>query len=186
MGKRSSFERVERDFYPTPYSAVVPLLPHLDAGTSFFEPCAGDGRLAGYLTQAGHVCTLASDVEPRAASVVERCLFQLMPAEVSGLAITNPPWARELLHPMIDHLLAICGAAWLLFDADWPHTKQASPYMTHCRKIVSIGRVKWIEDSKHTGKDNCAWYFFSRQTGATEFFGRQPAAQLCLPSIFRP
>ena len=29
MGKRSDFERIPRDFYPTPYKAVLPLLPHL-------------------------------------------------------------------------------------------------------------------------------------------------------------
>ena len=29
MGKRSSFKRVPRDFYPTPYKAAVPLFPHI-------------------------------------------------------------------------------------------------------------------------------------------------------------
>jgi len=45
MGKRSSFKRVERDFYPTPREAVLPLLLHLEYGTAFSEPCAGDGAL---------------------------------------------------------------------------------------------------------------------------------------------
>jgi len=31
MGKRSSFERAPRDFYPTPAEAVTPLLAHLPA-----------------------------------------------------------------------------------------------------------------------------------------------------------
>jgi len=35
-----------------------------------------------------------------------------------------------------------------------------------------VGRVKWIPDSKATGKDNCAWYFFSEGEGVTEFYGR--------------
>ena len=29
MGKRSSFERREADFYPTPKAAVLPLIPYL-------------------------------------------------------------------------------------------------------------------------------------------------------------
>ena len=29
MGKRSDYERKERDFYPTPMEAFLPLLPHL-------------------------------------------------------------------------------------------------------------------------------------------------------------
>lgn len=33
MGKRSNFEHIPRDFFPTPYAAVPPLIPHL-RGTS--------------------------------------------------------------------------------------------------------------------------------------------------------
>jgi hypothetical protein len=32
--------------------------------------------------------------------------------------------------------------------------------MPHCSDIVPIGRVKWIEGSKHADKDNYAWYRF--------------------------
>jgi hypothetical protein len=32
--------------------------------------------------------------------------------------------------------------------------------MASCSDIVAIGRVKWTEGSKHTGKDNYAWYRF--------------------------
>ena len=40
MGKRSNgFERVPRDFYPTPLTAVPPLIPHLRGVRTF----AGDG-----------------------------------------------------------------------------------------------------------------------------------------------
>jgi hypothetical protein len=38
---------------------------------------------------------------------------------------------------------------------------------------VAIGRVKWIEGSKHTGKDNHAWYRFdTRHRGGPVFHGR--------------
>jgi hypothetical protein len=62
---------------------------------------------------------------------------------------------------------------WLLFDADWVHTKQAAPYLSRLRKIVAIGRVKCIPDSPHTGKDNCAWHLFTPPSDQpTEFWGR--------------
>ena len=35
MGKRSDFERVERDFYPTPCKAVEPLVQHLPKDICF-------------------------------------------------------------------------------------------------------------------------------------------------------
>lgn len=45
--------------------------------------------------------------------------------------------------------------------------------MKMCVKVVSVGRVKWIEDSKMTGKDNCAWYLFDENhVGPTQFYGR--------------
>jgi hypothetical protein len=38
---------------------------------------------------------------------------------------------------------------------------------------VSIGRVKWVEDSKGSGKDNSCWYLFDyHHRGPTEFYGR--------------
>lgn len=88
--------------------------------------------------------------------------------------ITNPPWTRSLLHPLIVHL-SNQAPTWLLFDADWMHTKQAAPYLDRLVRIVSVGRLKWIPDSKMDGKDNCAWYLFNRLYGgpyATIFHGR--------------
>ena len=53
MGKRSNFERIERDFYPTPFEAVEPLIPHLPDKFTFAEPCAGNGILIEYLQKNG-------------------------------------------------------------------------------------------------------------------------------------
>jgi len=53
------------------------------------------------------------------------------------------------------------------------HTKQSALYMTYCTKVVSVGRVKWIEGSKGVGKDNCAWYLFDAYNKTqTQFYGR--------------
>lgn len=173
MGKRSDFKRVERDFYPTPIEAVQPLIPHLPDGATFIEPCAGDGRLVSHLAKFGHYCTRAMDIEPRGLGI--ECADSL---EDGGLhiweadyIITNPPWDRKILHPMIDKFRYVLPT-WLLFDADWMHTKQSSDYMKYCAMVVSVGRVKWIPDSKMTGKDNCAWYLFIKDECQTVFWGR--------------
>jgi hypothetical protein len=171
MGKRSSFERLPRDFYPTPYEAVVPLLPHLAAATRFCEPCAGDGRLIDHLASAGHVCASAWDIEPRRDDIAQKDALEWVIGNIDCF-ITNPPWAREILHPLIDHL-SIEHPTWLLFDADWMHTRQSAPFMPYLRKIVSVGRVKWIPDSPFTGKDNCCWYLFDQNSDApAQFIGR--------------
>jgi hypothetical protein len=170
MGKRSDFERIPRDFYPTPYPAVVPLLPHLPPKARFVEPCAGNGALIDHLEMHGHTCVAAFDVEPQRDGIAVGDA-RATPAE-ARLRITNPPWDRKVLHDIISHLSRY-GPTWLLFDADWMHTRQATPFMPWLQKIVSVGRVKWIEDSPFTGKDNCCWYLFDQTRQApAEFVGR--------------
>lgn len=171
VGKRSTFERRERDFYPTPREAVLPLLPHLAPGTRFCEPCAGDGALVDHLTAAGHKCARAWDIEPQRGDIDR---FDALGRLIGNIDcfITNPPWDRSVLHPMIVHF-ATQHPTWLLFDADWLHTRQSAPYLRFLHKVVSVGRVKWIPDSKMTGKDNCAWYLFDVTPAEnTLFFGR--------------
>lgn len=174
MGKRSTFERIPRDFYPTPKEAVAPLIPHLPYQTMFIEPCAGAGDLVCALEDKGMSCLQAFDIEPRWPDAYECDALgdDFWPDNSADYIITNPPWDRKILHPMIEHFSAM-RPTWLLFDADWVHTKQSAPFMPWLRKVVSVGRVKWIPDSKMTGKDNCAWHLFDQKaTGPTEFVGR--------------
>ena len=188
MGKRSNFERIPRDYYPTPYEAVVPLAGHLPSVPfTYCEPCAGDGRLVRHLSKFGGTCTRACDVEPRGIDgsaplpIIEQqsALPDLMGGGLANkpvnydFIITNPPWQRDILHKMIEHFRHF-SCAWLLFDGAWAFTKQAAPYLKYCAKIVVVGRVKWIEGSEGAGKDDCAWYLFSQfptTRGAPAFFG---------------
>lgn len=177
MGKRSDFERVPRDFYPTPREAVYPLLPHLEKGRWFYEPCAGTGELVADLEDFGIPCHGHSDIVERN----EGCLIKQRIGDATCgkfeipqgcLFITNPPWDRKILHPIIENL-SNQAPTWLLFDADWMHTKQSVPLLPRLRKVVSVGRVKWIPDSKMTGKDNCAWYLFDKPSDEPIiFYGR--------------
>jgi hypothetical protein len=175
MGKRSDFERVPRDFYPTPAEAVVALLSHLPAQAWYIEPCAGDGALIAHLDKAGHRCVFGSDIEPRNPLIRESDATTArydLKSDYAMMFITNPPWDRKVLHPIISNLSAQ-APTWLLFDADWMHTRQAAPFMPLLRKVVSVGRVKWIPDSPFTGKDNCCWYLFDQTSEApAQFIGR--------------
>jgi len=176
MGKRSNFDRIPRDFYPTPIEAVKPLIPHLPYAFDYVEPCAGDGRLVQHITDLtdGHgECLAASDIEPRSPTVSR---FDALEGYdlFSDYCITNPPWDRKMLHPFIERWMQICPT-WVLFDADWMHTKQSTVLMSYCEKVVSVGRVKWIEGSAGVGKDNCCWYLFDllkEPHKSTEFYGR--------------
>ena len=159
MGKRSNFKPHKLDAYATPEEAVLPLLPHLPKGSYYAEPCAGDGALIRILQKHGHKCVAAYDVEPRHKIVKQADASFLTREDMNraNLVITNPPWSRDVMHQIIERSL-FWGPTWLLFDADWMHTKQATPYLPHCKKIVSVGRVKWFGNT--AGKDNCCWYLF--------------------------
>jgi len=159
MGKRSNFKREQFDFYPTPLSAVIPLLPHLPKEVTFCEPCAGEGHLIRHLEGAGHKCVSAFDPNLGPYKRQDAMLMSQKDMGNAEMIITNPPWDRPILHQIIARG-ALLRPTWLLFDADWMHTGQAEPYLHMCRKIVSVGRVKWIEGSKNTGMDNCCWYLF--------------------------
>ena len=172
MGKRSNLPRHDRDYYVTPHEAVVPLLPHLSPGTRFDEPCAGNGALVGHLTRHGHICVEATDIDPQDECIGKEDLFDV-PCCAGDYFITNPPWHRPFLHNAIVHL-SNRAPTWLLFDADWMHTKQAEPYLERCATIVSVGRVKWFGNT--AGKDHAAWYFFTDpifKVGPTRFYGRR-------------
>ena len=181
MGKRSDFVRKDRDFYATPYEAVVPLLEHLPKKQfGFAEPCAGDGTLIKHIENSTNGwCSWASDIEPQteiaqSSIILTRHFREITITDLheADYIITNPPWDRKILHDMIDYFTA-CRPTWLLFDADWMHTKQSSIFQKMLKKVVSIGRIKWIEGSKNTGKDNCCWYYFDENNkDQTKFYGR--------------
>ena len=72
---------------------------------------------------------------------------------------------------MIEHFMQIAPAIWSLHDADWSHTHQAAPFLDMCSDIVSVGRMRWIPGSPHTGKDNVSWYRFdARHSGGPRFY----------------
>ena len=178
MGKRSDFKRKARDFYKTPYEAFLPLLPFITQYKKVHEPCCGDGALMHHLSKHG-IDSYGSDIHPKMGGEFDlqwSAINALNLTQCWGEAfITNPPWERGTLHRIIEHLPEL-APTWLLFDADWIHTKQSAPYIKRCRAIVSVGRVKWIPGSKFVGKDNCAWYHFTDDESSTLpplFYGRK-------------
>jgi len=201
MGKRSDFEKHEKSQYLTPEAPVLALVPFLPKdGFSFAEPCAGDGRLVNHIennTKGRGV--LISDIDPigvaqvaeekyggvQRLDVCQRDALEITESDLNALnvdmVITNPPWERTkargyILHRLIEHYSSKVRT-WFLFDGDWAHTAQAQPYLEqYCTRIVSVGRVKWMPDSKHTGKDNACWYEFHPRAyqinRAPLFYGR--------------
>lgn len=169
-------ERNPRDYYPTiDPRAAARLVPHLKAGQAYVEPCAGGGHLIDLLAAHGMRCMIAMDIEPQRGDVTRGNAL-----EITGAArcpqtgqrlpfITNPPWDRKVLHPMIDHLARI-APTWLLFDAAWKETAQAARFGPMCAKIISAGRLNWWPGTDQTATFDVSWYLFdATHQGATEY-----------------
>lgn len=167
MGKRSEFPRLVGDRYltidPDPVRRLQPFLPR---NVSYAEPCAGNGDLVGHMDFFGHLCVYGCDVKPGKQWISKRDAMTLdrrwLRTSGAQMFVTNLPWTRELLHPLIDHLTKLLPL-WTILDSDWAHTGQAAPYIDRCARIVSLGRVQWMPGTTGAGFDNCAWYFFPSQ-----------------------
>jgi hypothetical protein len=180
VGKRSDFERIPLDKYDTPARAVWPLLAHVPTGTTFAEPFAGQGNLIRHLAEDDIICRYASDVAPRnrpSPMKIEKRSYEHVTAEMIAhcdMIISNPPWDRDLLHPVLDHFIGM-KPMWMLWDSDWLFNGDPVPrFLKRASKIVAIGRVKWIPGSTMAGKENCMWVFFPthHHTGP-HFYGRK-------------
>jgi hypothetical protein len=164
------FKRNPRDYYRTwDTRAVAPLLRFLPPRTVYVEPCAGRGDLVDQLKRAGHVCHAAIDIDPQRNDIRRGDMFDIRWRPRRGMFITNPPWKRETLHALIRHL-APQAPTWLLFDADWLHNDDALPFMPILQRVVSVGRLRWIEGSDSDGHDNHAWYLFDGQRAGPDVF----------------
>lgn len=183
MGKRSDFDRIPKDLYQTwDPKAVAPLLPHLPARTKFAEPCCGEMALIRQLEAAGHVCYWASDIVDRTVPItvsgawVKSTVTEIdalkvtTPLQLADCIITNPPYLKDILFPMIEHFRKY-NQAWLLLSADFMHNVGSAGVLKYCSKIVSIGRVTWIPGTK-PGKENSAWYCFEQEPCETKFVTR--------------
>lgn len=167
MGKRSDFDRVPNDFYRTFDPRAHKALANVQSPVSYYEPCVGEFDLVEGLSPYGFRCVGASDIEKDALTLTANDVAK------AEYIITNPPWKRPILHAMINHFVTL-KPTWLLFDANWMNTKQSSDIMkNYCTRIVAVGRMKWIPNSKAQGKDDAAWFEFrSDKKTPTIFIGR--------------
>ena len=176
MSKRSSFDKIPKDFYPTTDPKVlVPEFVKSVRGRRYAEPCCGEGDLTDLLMEVA-ICKWESDLENRGCGKLwdALCLSE-HELQKCDLIITNPPFTKTVLLPMIDHFITL-KPTWLLLPADLMHNNYFGSYMAKCSKVVSVGRVKWFKDSKSVSTDNFAWYFWKLRATTdttTKFYGKE-------------
>lgn len=163
MSKRSDFEKIEKDFYPTTDDKViVSEFVKRIRGKTYAEPCYGYGDLEHLLMPYAKL-KFKSDIRVTLPATKIYDAMDLKAKDLDGcdLIITNPPFTRSVLLPMIDKFISM-KPTWLLLPADYMHNAYFRPYMNKCTCVVSIGRVCWFkkEGKRVASTDNFAWYFW--------------------------
>lgn len=166
MGKRSDFDKNPRDYYRTfDRRAGDVLSPFIKDIKYFAEPFCGAGDLVHQLQEShGKFCMWKSDIEPQPdLSFGVNC--QVMSYEEvhyeqlrnCQLMITNPPFTKEVFHKSIEHFTPLIDCWWLM-ASDWLFNKGSSKIIDKfVTDVVAIGRMRWIPNSKMSGKDNMVW-----------------------------
>lgn len=162
MGKRSDYERHERDYYSTPLKAALPLYPFL-RGLSFCEPCAGGNHLVRALRPVAR-CVSRYDLEPQARGIVQLDFRELSEKHIcnADVIVTNPPWRENILREMIGHF-TLLRPTWLLLSSSLVNNERfCQNSLVYVSDIVPVGRVSWMQNSV-TGFDDASWYRFDRK-----------------------
>ena len=141
MSKRSSFGRIPRDLYESVDPRILaPNFLSYITGKMYYEPSCGSGKLINQLAPYA-VCGGASDIEPLGVGTRKDGLYVTIDdVEDFDYLITNPPYKKDLLLPLIDHWSSLIPT-WLLLPADLAHNGYMVPYMKKCERVVSVGRL---------------------------------------------
>jgi hypothetical protein len=156
-----------QNYWPTPPVATLPLyrstqfqMDMLTSRNRFVEPCAGDGRLKNVLVDKGLCCVAAIDINPRRGDIGVGDAASLIGLAPHIPVVTNPPWARKLLEPILSNLLGQT-TLWLLLPLDYLSNQWTGFAIKHVNCIIPLGRVSWLENGKG-GMENSAWFRFAK------------------------
>jgi hypothetical protein len=68
---------------------------------------------------------------------------------------------------------------WALLQHDWLANAGSGALASRVRRVIPVGRVKFIPDSPHSGMDNVVWVKFTRPSDEpTIFVFRDPLANV--------
>ncbi|KAF0182712.1 MAG: methyltransferase [Hyphomonadaceae bacterium] len=153
------------DYWPTPMAAVLPLLPFLPPRTRFFEPCAGNGALIDHLVANGHKRYWACDIAPKRGDIITHDAIEYATSlqkigclDEVDFIITNPPYSESAMLRLLD-CLPNFKPSWFLLQAGFVHNKYFAPLKPFLKSVASVGRIKWVEGSRHKSTKDYVWVY---------------------------
>ncbi len=121
------------------------------------------------------ICQWRSDIRETVSSSKVMNALSLTKEQLEGvdLIVTNPPFTRTVLMPMLDHFITL-KPTWLLLPSDLMHNVYFGDAMRRCSKVVSVGRLRWFKETKSLSMESYCWYFWPQYSiqQETVFKGR--------------
>jgi hypothetical protein len=178
MGKHDSgYERVDKDFYPTPGWVTGALCEYVDLlGKQVWECACGNGRMSEPLKAAGAVVR-STDIEDRGYAGFDGRFDFLSAAEPLfsfDSIVTNPAWGKDnrTAEAFVEIGLRRTekrGSLALLLPIDFDSGITRRKFFGDCPrfagKLVLMRRVAWFsrtDGKREAPKENVAWYFWAR------------------------
>lgn len=166
----STYERKERDSYPTPPWVTKALVPHLRQPLQdVWEPACGSGAMVDALHEAGGFCVTASDIHETRQDFLQMGIPKSW-GESIGAIITNPPYtlAQEFCEHALRLMEPVGGQVAMLLRVDFDSAKTRSHLFRDCpawsKKVVLTKRIVWfVEDDgkpKSSPSENHALYIW--------------------------
>jgi hypothetical protein len=178
----SGYERQSQDFYPTPGWVTEALLKNVKLRGPVWEPCCGDGAMAGVMEQAGHK-VVATDLVDRGfgRSGVDFFECTTLPEGCRAI-VTNPPYGeaglpansaigmQKFVRHALDLTMRANGQLALLVRFQWMAGKRASTLISSgplSRVVVLTKRIQWFNMGERTttGQHHHAWLFWDCSYG---------------------
>jgi len=177
MGQRKSeYERVEHEHYPTPAWVIDALYEHMDLRWGItWEPACGSGQMAGRLMWLSekNYC-YSTDIHDHGADGMDR-LFDFLSDEANPLAdftdiVTTPPYgprgktAAAFIEKGLDRIGPGQNLA-LLLPSDFDAAKTRRKFFADCPyfvgRITLTKRIKWF-DGPSSPSVNHAWFIWAK------------------------
>jgi hypothetical protein len=151
--KTATIPTERKNIVDTPPEVTDLLALHLTPGATVSEVCAGAYRLADRLQFHGLTIGEAFDIAPRDPRVEVGDATVRVPRH---LAITNPPFQRDLLMPILTAACRWPKGGWFLLPSDVLINRWFSPFAPHIVQVLPIGRVSWFGNGRN-GYENYCW-----------------------------
>lgn len=168
--------RAANDYYATPDYAFKPLLALLPSDVTFFEPCAGDGRLIRWLRESDRKAH-GSDLFPLAEA---GSVYPGFPTDFLAdtrdhqFILTNPPFSLAVA--FFDHALKHAPEVMMLQRLNYLATRERHAWWcAHEPDALFVLSVRPDFDGRGGDSTDYCWYYWGpRWKGIWHLLGEKP------------